>query len=40
MKQKKLIRQIWEKKNPKQLMITIPLDAGLNEGDYVSIEKV
>jgi len=36
----KIIRKVWENKGTKQLLITIPLKSGINNGDYVSVKKV
>lgn len=35
-----LIRKVFKTKSTKQLMITIPKDEGIKEGDYVQIVKV
>ena len=35
-----LIRKVWKKKATNQLVVTIPNDVGIKEGDYVKIKKV
>jgi hypothetical protein len=37
---KKIIRKVWLKKTPKQLLITIPIGFGIREGDYVEVKKI
>lgn len=37
---KKVIRKVWKNKGTDQLLITIPKDSGIKEGDYVEIKKV
>jgi len=37
---KKLIMRVWKNKTNNQKLITIPKDSGIEEGDYVKIEKV
>ena len=37
---KKLIKQVWMNKHNKQKLVTIPKSSEIEEGDYVSIEKV
>ena len=36
----KIIRKVWKNKATKQLLITIPLNSKINEGDYVEVKKV
>ena len=36
----RLIRKVWKKNATNQLVVTIPNDAGIKEGDYVEIKKV
>lgn len=36
----KIIRRVWRKKKINQLLITIPRDSGIKEGDYVEVKKV
>lgn len=35
-----LIRKVWKAKASGQLLITIPKDEGIKDGDYVKIQKV
>jgi hypothetical protein len=35
-----IIRKVWKKKATNQLVITIPNDSGIKEGDYVRVKKV
>jgi hypothetical protein len=35
-----LIRKVWKKRATNQLVVTIPNNAGIKEGDYVEIKKV
>ena len=37
---RKNIRQVWMNKASKQLLISIPKDLGIKEGDYVEIKKI
>ena len=37
---KRIIRRVWENKGTKQLLITIPKDSKIREGDYVEVNKV
>ena len=34
------IRQVWERKKTKQLMISIPNDIGIKTGDFVKVKKI
>ncbi len=36
----RIIRKIWRNKATNQLLITIPNNQGLKEGDYIEIKKV
>ena len=36
----KIIRKVWKNKLNNQLLITIPNDSGVMEGDYVEVKKV
>ena len=36
----KIIRKVWKNKATKQLLITIPLDCNIKDGDYVEVKKV
>jgi len=36
----KIIMKVWKTKKNKQKLITIPKDCDIEEGDYVSVEKV
>ena len=36
----KIIRQVWENKGTKQLLITIPINEGIKKGDYIEIKKI
>ena len=36
----RFIRKVWKNKATNQLLITIPNDAGIKEGDYVEVKKV
>ena len=40
MKKEVIIRKVWKRKNPGQLMVTIPSESGIKEGDYVEIRKI
>jgi hypothetical protein len=35
-----LLRRVWKKRSTNQLIVTIPKDAGIKEGDYVEIRRV
>ena len=35
-----IIRRVWKAKKKNQLLITIPKNKGIKEGDYIKIEKV
>jgi hypothetical protein len=35
-----LIRKVWKNKASNQLLVTIPNNAGIKEGDYIEIKKV
>lgn len=35
-----LIKKIWKRKSDGQLMVTIPKNEGMSNGDYVKIIKV
>lgn len=35
-----IVRKVWKAKATNQLLITIPADEGIKEGDYVRVEKV
>ena len=37
---KLLIRKVWRAKKKNQLLITIPKDLEIKEGDYVEVKKV
>ena len=37
---KKILRQVWKNQGNGQLLITIPLDVGIKDGDYVEVKKV
>ena len=37
---KPIIQKIWQNKGNSQLLITIPKNSGLREGEYVKIERV
>lgn len=39
-KKKIIIRKVWKAKSTNQLLITIPKNSKIEEGDYVKIEKV
>lgn len=39
-KKKIIIRKVWKAKSTNQLLITIPKDSEIEEGDYIKIEKV
>lgn len=36
----RIIRKVWKNKSHNQLLITIPNDEGIKEGDYVEVKKV
>jgi len=36
----KIIRQVWKNSGTNQLLITIPNDVEIKEGDYVEVRKV
>lgn len=36
----KIIRKVWSNKKTKQLLITIPKDVEIKEGDYIEIKKI
>lgn len=36
----RIIRKVWKHKATGQLLITIPNDFGISEGDYVEVKKV
>ncbi len=36
----RIIRKVWKNKGTKQLLITMPKDSHLKEGDYVEIKKI
>jgi len=36
----KIIRKVWKNKGTKQLLITIPNNSDIKEGDYVEIKKI
>lgn len=36
----KVIRKVWKNKGSNQLLITIPNDSKIKEGDYVKVIKV
>jgi hypothetical protein len=40
MKKRIIIRKVWKKNNPEQLIITIPNGSYIKEGDYVAIKKI
>ena len=35
-----IVRKVWKAKANNQLLITIPVDEGIKEGDYVEVKKV
>ncbi len=35
-----IIRKVWKAKKKNQLLITIPKNRGIKEGDYIKIAKV
>ncbi len=35
-----IIRKVWKNKSNNQMLITIPNDSGIKEGDYVRVKKV
>ena len=35
-----IIRKVWKNNNNGQLLITIPKDQGICDGDYIKIQKV
>lgn len=37
---KMLIRKVWKAKKRNQLIVTIPKNEGIQEGDYIKIEKI
>jgi len=36
----KIIRKVWSNKQTKQLLITIPKDVDIKEGDYIEVKKI
>ena len=36
----KIIMKVWKNKKNQQKLVTVPKECGINEGDYVEIEKV
>lgn len=40
MKYDRIIRRVWKNKWSKQLLITIPKDSEIKEGDYVEVKKL
>lgn len=40
MEKEETIRQVWERKKTKQLMISIPNGIGIKVGDFVKVKKV
>lgn len=36
----RIIRKVWKNKGTSQLLITIPKDSNIKEGDYVEIKKI
>jgi hypothetical protein len=36
----RVIRKVWKNRLNNQLLITIPNDSGIKEGDYVEVKKV
>lgn len=36
----KIIRKVWKNKGTNQLLITMPKDSNLKEGDYVEVKKI
>lgn len=39
-KTKKIIRRVWKNKGTNQLLVTIPFDCKIRDGDYVEIIKI
>lgn len=39
-KQEKIIRKVWKNNLSGQLLITIPLEQGIKEGDYVIVKRI
>jgi hypothetical protein len=37
---KKIIRKVWKNKGTNQLLITLPFNCKIQEGDYVEVKKV
>ena len=35
-----IIRKVWKAKKQNQLIITIPKDKGIEDGDYVELKRV
>jgi len=35
-----IIRKVWKAKHTNQLLITIPNNQGIKEGDYIEVKKV
>lgn len=38
--EKRIIRKVWKNKGTKQLLITLPKDSKIKEGDYIEIKKI
>ena len=40
MQKKRIIRQVWQNKATRQLLITLPFNSDIKKGDFIEVKKI